>query len=407
MNQIISFLSIVNDKLVVFIAVILLMCQCTVHNNENANKVDEGSKKEYCNSLWSIRDIDSLLNILERFVEEKDVMSQMLIHKQIGVRQRESARLSDAINTHQKGLDMAIKLNDTVEIVQAMNNLGTNFRRIGAHDEASQYHYQALHMAEAWSGLHTQTGIKNRIMALNGIGNISLMLGYYDDAENNFREALKYEMELKSPIGQSINYANIGAIFEIREQIDSAYIYYQKSLEQNIIANSDMGIGLCLIHIGELYEKVEKYELAIAEYKKAYELMDQISDKWHWLQACLSIARIHLITNNNTEFKHYIELAQESAEEIKSPEHLAEIYLLKHEFNIKQGNYNLALNNYKQHKVMKDSIQGQQMVNRYMEIRLGHEQNKNLLRIQEVEATSKMKQQKKQLYIYIGSAEKV
>ena len=61
----------------------------------------------------------------------------------------------------------------------------------------------------------------------------------------------------------------------------------------------------------------------------------------------------------------------------------------------------MALNNYKQHKVMKDSIQGQQMVNRYMEIRLGHEQNKNLLRIQEVEATSKMKQQKKQLYIYI------
>lgn len=119
-------------------------------------------------------------------------------------------------------------------------------------------------------------------------------MGYYNDAEEYFREALKDEILLESPVGQAINYANLGAIFEKRQQFDSAYIYFQKSLEQNIIAKSDIGIGLCLIHLGELFEKEEKYELAKAEYQKAYDLMAQISDRWHWLEACLSIARIHL-----------------------------------------------------------------------------------------------------------------
>ncbi len=138
-----------------------------------------------------------------------------------------------AINAHKLGLEIALALNDTIEIVQALNNLGTNFRRIGAHKEASQYHYQALYYVEAWSGLHTPTGTKNRVMSLNGIGNINLMLGYYNDAEKQFREALKNEIALKSPIGQAINYANLGSIFELRQQYDSAYVYYQKSLGQN------------------------------------------------------------------------------------------------------------------------------------------------------------------------------
>lgn len=281
-----------------------------------------------------------------------------------------------------------------------MNNLGTNFRRIGALSEASQYHYQALHYAEAWSGLDTHSGTKNRIVSLNGIGNINLTLGYYNEAEKHFREALKDEIALKSPIGQAINYANLGAIFEELQQYDSAYVYYQKSLEQNKIAKSDMGIGLCLIHLGQLYEKEQKFELAKAEYQKAYELMDEISDKWHWLKACLSIARIHLITSNEAEFNRYIQLAESTANQIKSPEDLAEVYLLKHDYNITQGNHQLAMQQYKQHKAMQDSVQGIQKANRYMEIRLGYEQSKNALQLQQMETANKMEQQKNQFAIY-------
>ena len=385
-------------KFVILLVVITLISRCTSPGKQTEEK--SVYQKELSAKLYKIRNEDSLQILLQQFIEEKDNIGKMLCYKHLGLSQRESSRFSDAINSHQQGLDLALQIKDTIEIVQAMNNLGTDFRRIGAQGEASQYHYQALHYAEAWSGLNTPTGKKNRVVSLNGIGNISLTLGYYDDAEKHFRQALKDEITLKSSIGQAINYANLGAIFEQRQQYDSAYIYFQKSLEQNKIAKSDMGIGLCLIHIGGLYEKEKEYESAKAEYQKAYNLMAQISDKWHWLEACLSIARIHLITGNIAEFNRYIQLAESTANQIKSPEHLAAVYMLKHDYDIRQGNHQVALSHYKLHKAMLDSVQGTQKANRYLNIRVGYEQNKNTLQLQQMEAASKMEQQEKQFVIY-------
>ena len=400
MNQITTLNVMIIQKFVILFVVIMFINSCTTP--EKHMEEETVYRKELLAKLYKTRSIDSLQILLQQFIKDDNNIGQMLCYKQIGLRQRESSRFSEAIGSHQQNLDLALQLKDTIEIVQAFNNLGTDFRRIGAQGEASDYHYQALHYAEAYSGIDTPTGKKNRVVSLNGIGNISLTLGYYDEAEKHFREALKDEIALESPIGQAINYANIGAIFEQRQQYDSAYIYFEKSMEQNKIAKSDMGIGLCLIHIGELYEKEQKYELAKAEYQKAYNLMDQISDKWHWLNACLSIARIHLVTGNVVEFNHYIQLAESTAKEIKSPEHLADVYLLKHDYDIKQGNHQVALQHYKLHKAMQDSVQGIQKANRYMDIRLSYEQNKNTLRFQQIEATRKMEEQKKQFVLYIS-----
>ncbi|HKM94390.1 MAG TPA: ATP-binding protein [Prolixibacteraceae bacterium] len=388
------------QKLFVLFALIALLSHCTSPEKQTVGETIY--QKDLSAKLHEIRDEDSLQILLKQFIEEQDSVGKMLCYKQIGLRQRVNSRFSEAIINHQQGLDLALLLNDTIEIVQAMNNLGTDFRRIGAQGEASQYHYQALHYSETWSGLKTPVGMKNRIVSLSGIGNVSLTLGYYDDAEKCFREALNDEIALKSPIGQAINYANLGAIFEQRQQYDSAYIYYEKSLEHNKIAKSDMGIGLCLIHIGELYEREQKFELAKAEYQKAYNLMAQISDKWHWLEACLSIARIHLITGNIAEFNRYIKLAESTAMQIKSPDHLAIVYLLKHEYDIKLGNHQVALHHYKQHKAMEDSVQGIQKANHYMDVRLSYEQNKNTLQLQQMEAASKLEKQEKQFVIYMS-----
>ena len=49
---------------------------------------------------------------------------------------------------------------------------------------------------------------------------------------------------------------------------------------------------------------------------------------------------------------------------------------------------------------MQDSVQGTQQAKHYMDIRLGYEQNKNALKFQQMEAASKMEQQKKHFVIY-------
>ena len=149
MNKIISHARMATETVFLLFVVITMFNQCSSAEYRAEEHIEY--KKELSSTLYGIKDIDSLLIALEDFIKQDDDIGKMLCYKQLGLRQRESARFSDAINSHQQGLDIAIKLNDTIEIVQAMNNLGTNFRRIGAHSEASQYHFQALHYAEAWS----------------------------------------------------------------------------------------------------------------------------------------------------------------------------------------------------------------------------------------------------------------
>ena len=72
----------------------------------------------------------------------------ILTCKDLGKRYRETAHFDKAIDYHRKGVMYAMQLQDTVDIIQALDNVGSNFRRLGSMDEASSYLYQALMLCE-------------------------------------------------------------------------------------------------------------------------------------------------------------------------------------------------------------------------------------------------------------------
>lgn len=376
--------------------------QCLVSCSDNKMEAKDKLKSEVSVAAYGLRGKeDSLRLFLEQSIDDGNELGKLFAYRLLGNYQRENARFTEAISSHQFEFEVALALNDTVEIIQALNNLGTDFRRVGALTEASDYHYRALDFAEAFSGVNTPTGMKNRVVSLNGIGNVSLSLGYLGEAKEYFNDALEDEKKLESAIGQAINYANIGAIYEMTEQYDSAWFYYERSMEQNKIAKSDMGIGLCYIHFGNIHKKKEKYEEAKIEYRKAYDLMENISDRWHWLEACISIAEINCLMDNMREYKEYSELAEKVANEIKSPEHLADIYQLKHRYELKQNNHQLALENYKKSILMQDSVQGVKRSSQYLDLRVSYERNKYNRSLQQIQETNKAEREKRRVMLFV------
>lgn len=361
-------------------------------------------KQVVSNKLYNIRqNEDSLQQFLKESLKNEDEVAIMLTYKQLGSYQRENADFSNAIISHQNYFDIASARNDTLEIIQALNDLGTNFRRIGVLSQASDYHFQALEFVENYSKTNsTGKGLKCKVVTLNGIGNISLTLGFYDEAEKYFRIALEEEIKQRSEIGQGINYANIGAIFEYRHQYDSARVYFNKSMYHNTNAKSDKGIALCHIHLGDIFANEKNYDQAKAEYSKAYSLMESISDRWHWLEACISIAKINNILEEDSDFKKHIQLAEQTANQINSTEHLAKIYSLKHDFYLKKNNAALALDNYKHSIAMLDSLQGLLKTNHFLDMRVNFEREQNKRRLEQLELNNKVEQQEKQITIYIS-----
>lgn len=305
--------------------------------------------------MRNVRELDSIQTKLDYYRANDNLEGQMIALKYMGKRQRELNEFIDAIASHTQQQELASRLCDTTEIIYALNNIGTNYRRMSMLEDATTFHYHALKYCEMYSDQESYSARKNRVTSLNGIGNISLRLGDYETADSVFRAALKGEAELGSALGQAINYANLGAIFEYNNQLDSAWLYYKKSMDFNKEAKSDMGIALCHCYFGSLYEKENNYTKAIDEYEKAYNMEGDI-DTWHWLNSCLSLAQLHIKLGNNETATSLLFKAEKEALDGNSRDHLTTIYALLSDLHDKAGQTQKAFDFYRMSREYNDSI---------------------------------------------------
>ena len=334
---------------------LMFSCQKSLNNEdisiekENADSIANRYKSQ----------IDSLINLRETYQQAGNLVGEMVTLKYLGQAYREDNKFIQAIEIHDQELSIATELCDTLTMVQALNNIGTNHRRMGILDDATKYHFSALNLCEKFSDKESFKAKKNRVVSLNGIGNISLRIGDNITADSVFRQALAGERELNSALGQAINYANLGAIFEEKDMLDSAWAYYRKSLDMNIEAKSKLGISLCHGHFGNLYEKEGKINEAIAEYEKAYQMENEI-DSWHWVNFCIELVDIYIDQKNYSKALDLLNKANEKATTGRSLDHLASIYNLYSTIYEKTGDTSKAFEAYRISNTYNDSIINQQ-----------------------------------------------
>ena len=330
--------------------------------------------------------IDSIEALQRRFEEKGDKIGSIIALRIKGKRLRDESRFEEAVRAHSEALRQAEALNDTLELVRALNNIGTDYRRMSILDVAQEYHHRALKLSEEFSDT-SKLAQKNHVKSLNGLGNIYMSLGNYERADSVLRLALKGEQKLNSAVGQAIDNANLGAIFEHRGKLDSARVYYLRSMEFNKAANEVIGISLCHTYLGSLHEKVGEYEQAAREYETAYGLMQASKDEWHALSPLLALTNIYFKIGRTSEALSRLERAKEMATRIKSPEHLVEVYNLYYKYYKQLGRYADALSCHEQADFWQDSVLNIGRVNRIQNISLNIERNHRKRMLDEAELT--------------------
>ncbi len=338
--------------------VLLGMNGCTLFNlNENYNLSDE--------------EINTIRN------QSKDLRTQ-------GRELREKASFAEALEYQTQALELSLKINDTLNIVQDYNQLGTTFRRLGHLDRALYHHYQALGYAEACADTSSQAR-KNLVVSLNGLGNVYLTISDEDMAEKCFRRALEGESFLGSHLGMAINYANIGNIFETRNQLDSARWYFEQSLKENELTGSAMGVSLCHIYFGNIYEKQDSLKAAEREYRYAAVLMEGNEDLWHAVEPHLALGYNLVKQGRLDEAATHASRSFEAAQELHSFEHLRDATSLMADIAEHRGDYRSALDYYRQSNVWQDSLLNGENNNKIREIYLQYEKNQSNRKLQQLE----------------------
>lgn len=370
----------ITKRLIPFILISFLFVSCG-----DKPVVFTAAKRKATDSIVGVvRTPDSLAILQKQLESEGNLLGSIVALRERGKLLRNESRFEEALHAHSEGLRQAEAIGDTLEWVQALNNIGTDYRRMGVLDVAQEYHYSAWELSKECADT-SFTAKKNRVVSLNGLGNIYLTIGNYNRADSVLRMALKGEQELHSAVGQAINYANLGSIFEHRRQTDSAWVYYRKSMALNTEANNDLGKSLCHTYFGSLYQQAGQYDKAREEYEEAYRIMSKSKDEWHALNILIALAGIYHATNDEAKEMEILGKAKSVAEAIESPEHLAEIHTLYYKYYKEKGDCRSALASYEHATAMQDSVLDMGKVNRIQNTGLSIERNRQTRQMNEAQ----------------------
>jgi len=364
-------------KIICSFALFTILLNLLSCGDDGKKHVDSPLKKEALAIADSLKSPEDFQRYIDMYKGMGDKDAELAIRMVYGKRLRNTSKFDAAVCQHDTCIKMAKEINDTVEIVNALNHQGTNYRRKGAIGEAINLHYEALNYCEKYSDDTSFIAQKNYTRTLNGLGNIYLSLENYEDAERMFRRGLSYENVARNPIGIAINLANIGSVKEHYHEVDSAFMYYKQSLEYNVSAKDSVGICLCYTYLGKLEEKYKKDKGdALKYYKKSYEIGRQTGDNWHWLEPCISIGNYYLYEHKLDSAQKYLEKALDTAYKISSIEHLArlhELFATLHEY---EGNYLQSIRDIHICRLFNDSLALDKNQKALQNIRVEYEANK-------------------------------
>ncbi|WP_158215068.1 ATP-binding protein [Prevotella sp. P5-108] len=307
--------------------------------------------------------------------ETQSIRDSLATLRQQGKKERDASRYDEALRLHIRGLDMARAVGDSSEWIQALNNIATDYRRMGMLDVAQSYHYQALSLCDESSDTTYQMR-KNRVKALNGLGNIYLSIYSYDDADSVFRQALEGEHQLGSATGQAINYANLGSIYSARGDDEKALDYYRQSMFYNKKDSNLLGMALCHLYFGNIYERRQQYDLALREYEQSDRMMTDLKDLWHALEPRLALASVYYHTHEDAKALALLDRADATARQINSWEHIVEVHHLYFLLMQRQGRYREALDHHLIATAYQDSILDNEKLDRIHNIGINIERTR-------------------------------
>ena len=307
--------------------------------------------------------------------ETQSIRDSLATLRQQGKKERDASRYDEALRLHIRGLDMARAVGDSSEWIQALNNIATDYRRMGMLDVAQSYHYQALSLCDESSDTTYQMR-KNRVKALNGLGNIYLSIYSYDDADSVFRQALEGEHQLGSATGQAINYANLGSIYSARGDDEKALDYYRQSMFYNKKDSNLLGMALCHLYFGNIYERRQQYDLALREYEQSDRMMTDLKDLWHALEPRPALASVYYHTHEDAKALALLDRADATARQINSWEHIVEVHHLYFQLMQRQGRYHEALDHHLIATAYQDSILDNEKLDRIHNIGINIERTR-------------------------------
>lgn len=227
-------------------------------------------------SIVRNREFDSINALLDKSLKRGDKVEAMKIMVDKGKMLYHKGLYSSAIMS----LDSAIKLSndgkDTLQYpamkelyMECLNVKSVTYSYLSKYEEAIR---NSIEMDKYNKGNNAIYKVK----FYNTMGVVFAMSGKLKQAKGYYKQALALINNLEDENDKSEQlfsiYSNIGGIFVVQKQFDSAHIYLMEAQKLSIQIKDKKKELVCLQLLGSMNTNMGKYELAIQYYNEAYKL---------------------------------------------------------------------------------------------------------------------------------------
>lgn len=279
-------------------------------------------------------------------------------------------RFDEALEFQEQALTADLRTDDPKNISGTYTDIANLHADKGDLKLAIEFYTKALYYAEELNDSML------RARSLANIGSIYQELEDYDNALKNYLEAIAITNELNEasvPQARMVIFANMSLIYKDKGELDKALELGYRSLEIRQQMNYTRGIAYMLTAIGELHAmkgEIAKGEIMILE---GVEIAATVKDIYTMSTGYGKLGELALKQNKPDKALEYYNKALDIAKEIGSLQLLRDSYLAMSEAAEAKGEMKLALSNYKQYEIMKDSLLSAEAKETIVELRTKYE----------------------------------
>ena len=332
-------------------------------------------------TLSSIKNDTALfIKLLNEKDPESNKIQQLALYEKLGNTHLSNYNFPSAISSHKKHLEISESINDSLQILKALNLLAVDHLQSKHLNEAIVYYFNAYELFANLSSDHHAV-LKEKAITLNGIGELFSMQGYPDEALSYYKESYLYSEKLNDKRYLSDNLLGVGMAYQEKEMYDSATTYFEKAINLNIELNSRSGLALAFLSMGNLNATQTNYQEAQIYLNSAYETLQNSSDKLNCMKVCFALGNNSIQLNNYADAEKYYLEGSQIAKDVKLPFYieysyacLSKLYRLQNKTDFEHHYHDLEQN-------YTEMISKERITNNLLNAKIEFDKSKNIKEI--------------------------
>ena len=298
------------------------------------------------NTIAQDMNIDSLKTIINSRVPDTRKISTYKLLQDILIKKN----FDESLDISSAGLKLADKLKDSISIAEFRHSIGVAYYFKGNYDSAAINFYEAL-------GYENKTGNKaGKASVLNSLGRLYRKTKDLDRALQNYNEAFSIYEQLHQKDGMATILNESGVVFEYKADYDEAISRYKRSLAIREQMNDLLGKSYSLNFIGGAYTLQKKYDEAEKYLIESLNIRKKLKDTLSLAFSYSDLASMYAEKHDFDKATIQYQASNDIATHMKYPQLLSENYNMLASIEEKKGNSGQALEYYKKHIALKDSI---------------------------------------------------